>query len=495
MMNLKTAMLGNITRQGVSRQFIPITNSKNQVLTLSQRTAQTGPMPPSNAPTNTMRSFSSSQANRENNNNAPTSSHQFSHFQHTPPFTNQFGGYGSGSFNHSSQRLHGSLGNLAFRKDGTSQSQTSANGHYHSHNHPSSSSTASAAGTNEPPKHTQLSRSAWEAINGHDARAVFPYLQEMHNEGCFADPALSNRIVSQFLELNSPKDAEAALSILVDCHFKFGRAVSSTQKFAYTSLARDIVNHSNSDLTQALSLARLLDRYGLLANSELADGALRTYRQLKSSSGLEALKSKINSSDVEALLFLQATMVRSQVRYKNLIEILLDAKEMNIIPSLESCSRVSATFTKINDYTGQLAWDTAVQEIYPGFKPSTSESHDHETTSSPSTPVSGASSDSKGSSTPWRRYPVNPNAQVGLRTGDPSEAIVRACRLGYAAVALDNIEKMLRQNQLPSPSAIAETIQVCAKREKERSTDYKHLFNLAQRTLDNITDKVHRSYA
>src|SRR5678816_1992128 len=76
MMNFKTAMLGNITRQGVSRQFIP-TTTKNPVLTLSQRTAaaQGGNVSAANAPSNPVRSFSSTQANRDNNNNNPATTH------------------------------------------------------------------------------------------------------------------------------------------------------------------------------------------------------------------------------------------------------------------------------------------------------------------------------------------------------------------------------------------------------------------------------------
>ncbi|KAF9397190.1 hypothetical protein BGX21_009116, partial [Mortierella sp. AD011] len=295
MMNLKaTAVLGNITRQGVSRQFMPLTNSKNSVLNLSQRTAAQGGNVSANAPTNPVRSFSSSQANRDNNNSNITGPHQFQQ-SHLPFAANHFDRVHSLS----SQQRFPVTSNVTFRRDFNK--------------------------TSSVPRYSQLSKDAWDAINGHDAHSVFPYLQEMQHEGLYADTALSSRIVSQFLDMNKPHDAERALSLLVDCHRNHGRTLSAAQKNIYASLAKDIANHS-SDFSQALSLAKLLDRHGLIASSGFADGALRSYRQLKASAGLDAVKTVINSGDVDTLLALQSSLTRSDSRYKHLIEILLDAK-------------------------------------------------------------------------------------------------------------------------------------------------------------------------
>ncbi|KAG0354820.1 hypothetical protein BGX24_006816, partial [Mortierella sp. AD032] len=355
MMNLKaTTILGNITRQGVSRQFLPLTNTKSTVLNLSQRTVAQGSNVSANAPANPVRSFSSSQGNWENNNcnNHITGSHQF---QSTSPFTSGQLGHNSGLSLNSTQRFQSPLtANLSFRKDFKDAHSTGTS--------------AATSARSTVPKYTELSKSAWDAVSSHDARAVFPYLQEMRHEGYYADSALSSKIVAQFLNMNSPKDAERALSMLVDCHRSQGRTLSAAQINTYTSLAKDIADHS-SDFAQALSLAKLLDSHGL-SSSGFADGALRTYRQLKVTSGLDAVRTMISSADVETLLALQSSLTRTSTRYKHLIEILLDAKEMNVFPSQESCSRVSLSFMKLNDYTGQLAWDTAVQEIYPGYKPS-----------------------------------------------------------------------------------------------------------------------------
>ncbi|KAG0276004.1 hypothetical protein BGZ95_008126 [Linnemannia exigua] len=480
MMNLKaTTMLGNITRQGVSRQFLPLTNSKSTVLNFSQRTVAQGSNVSANAPANPVRSFSSSQGNWENNNNNHiTGPHQF---QSTSPFTSsQLGHHNSGLSLNSTQRFQSPLtANLSFRKDFKDTHSTG--------------NSAATGARSTVPKYTELSKSAWDAVSSHDARTVFPYLQEMRHEGYYADSALSTKIVAQFLNMNSPKDAERALSMLVDCHRSQGRTLSAAQINTYTSLAKDIADHS-SDFAQALSLAKLLDSHGLSASSGFADGALRTYRQLKVTSGLDAVRTMISSADVETLLALQSSLTRTSTRYKHLIEILLDAKEMNVFPSQESCSRVSLSFMKLNDYTGQLAWDTAVQEIYPGYKPSVPTDLEQEmsagsTTFGPSTSrISNNNSKStvKGS---------NPSAQVLLRNGDPSEAIIRACRFGYAAVAIEGIQKMTTENQLPSAQAIADTIQDCAKREKERTTDYQQLFELAHRSLNAISDPVHKRAA
>ncbi|KAG0196354.1 hypothetical protein BGX28_010259 [Mortierella sp. GBA30] len=473
MMNLKTsALLGNLTRQGVSRQFMPLTNSKNSVLTLSQRTAAQGGNVSANAPSNPVRSFSSSQANRDSNNNSNlTGHHQIQHSSSTA-----FSAYpiGHSGLPFSSQRFQSPLAaNISFRKD---LGHTASTGNI-------------GAKTNQ--KYNQLSRSAWDAINGQDARAVFPCLQEMRHEGFYADSALSSRIVSQFLDMNNPKDAEKALSMLFDCH-RNKAALSPAQISTYTSLAKDIANHS-SDFAQALSLAKLLDRHGLLASSGFADGTLRSYRQLKSTSGLDAVKAMINSNDVETLLTLQSSLTRTSTRYKHLIEILLDAKEMNIVPSQESCSRISISFMKLNDYTGQLAWDTAVQEIYPGYRATVPEDLEDESAKL-GTPLQQQQQQqqSNAGSTNHRSNRKGSNSSVLPRGSDPSEAIIRACRFGYAAVALEAINKMVSQNQLPSPQAIADTIQVCAKREKERATDYQQLFSLAEQSLGAITDETHK---
>ncbi|KAF9373045.1 hypothetical protein CPC16_002064 [Podila verticillata] len=457
MMNLKTtALLGNLSRQNVSRQLMPLTNSKNSVLNLSQRTSHATQPVTANAP----RSFSSSQASRDNNTNTPTHHHHnvtgAHQFQYNPSFAQSL----HTPYLSSSARFQNPLtANLNFRKEATNGNKTI-------------------------PRYSQISKNAWDAINGQDARAVFPFLQEMRHEGFYADTALSSRIVSHFLDMNAPQDAERALVMLVDCHQSQGRTLSTSQKNTYTALAKDIVNHS-SDFSQALSLAKLLDRHGLLASSGLADGTLRSYRQLKTAAGLDVVKRMISSSDIETLLILQSSLVRISARYKHLIEILLDAKEMNIVPSQESCSRVSASFMKLGDFTGQLAWDTAVQEIYPGYKASIVEESEFIPAYVPE------QSNRRNAYKPTS----NPSAQVLLRNGDPSEAIIRACRFGYAAVALENISKMIQENQMPSPQAIADTIQVCAKREKERKTDYQQLFQLAHQSLDTITDTIHRRSA
>ncbi|KAF9145206.1 hypothetical protein BGX30_009952 [Mortierella sp. GBA39] len=475
-MNLKaTTMLGNLTRQGVSRQFLPLTNSKSTVLNISQRTVAQG----SNAPANPVRSFSSSQGNWDNNSNSNTHHLTGTHqFQPTSHFASSQLGH---HLNSSTQRFQSPLtASLNFRKE------------------PKDASTTASATRSAVPKYNELSKSAWDAVSSHDAHAVFPYLQEMRHEGFYADSALSNKIVAQFLDMNRPKDAERALSMLVECHRSQGRTLSAAQINTYTSLAKDIADHS-SDFAQALSLAKLLDSHGLSASSGFADGALRTYRQLKVTSGLDAVRTMVSPADVETLLSLQSSLTRTSTRYKHLIEILLDAKEMNIFPSQESCSRVSLSFMKLNDYTGQLAWDTAVQEIYPGYKPTVPSDLEQEMSAIESTP-SGSSitrTNSNGSinNSKTTGRPSNPNAQVLLRNGDPSEAIIRACRFGYAAVAIEGIQKMTSENLLPTAQAIADTIQVCAKREKERTTDYHQLFDLAHRSLDAIADPVHKRAA
>ncbi|KAF9916213.1 hypothetical protein BX616_004320 [Lobosporangium transversale] len=486
MMNLKTtAMLGNITRQGVSRQFMPLGNTKNSVLTLSQRTAaQGGNVSAANAPSNPVRSFSSTQANRDSNNNsaAVTGAYQFhgynaaasSHFSTNSPL-------GSLSLSTSHQRFQGPLtANVNFRKD-FNKSATNNNG-------------------SKPviPKYSEISSDAWEAISGQDARTVFSYLQKMQHEGLYADFVLSSRIVAQFLDMNSPKDAEKALSMLVDCHQNQGRGMTTSHKTFYASLAKDIANHS-SDFSQALSLAKLLERHGLLASSGFADGALRTYRNFKTNAGLDAVKTLINVNDIETLLSLQSSL-KTINRYKHLIEILLDAKEMNIIPSQEMCSQVSLSFMKLNDYTGQLAWDTAVQEIYPGYRPTVPEDLEQElseigSVSGSTTPSSYYSNNSSRSSSISSQGSATSPRNNNSNANDPSEAIIRACRLGYATTAIESINKMISQNQLPSAQAIADTIQVCAKREKERATDYKRLFALAEQSLASITDVSQRRTA
>ncbi|KAG0260749.1 hypothetical protein BG011_001646 [Mortierella polycephala] len=481
MMNLKTtALLGNITRQGVSRQFIPLSsNSKTSVLNLSQRTAaQGGNVSAANAPANPVRSFSSTQANRENNNNTANGHHITG--------AHQFSSYPIGHFSHHSSSYHSLSSSTQLF-----QSPLTAN-----LNSFRKDLNKGSSGSKATPKYTQLSKNAWDAINGQDARAVFSYLQEMRHEGFYADSALSSRIISQFLDMNSPQDAEKALSILVDCHNSQGRTLSPQQIQTYTSLAKDIANHS-SDFAQALSLAKLLDRHGLLASSGFADGTLRSYRQLKSTSGLDAVKGIINVNDIETLLTLQSSLARTNNRYKHLIEILLDAKEMNLVPSQESCSRISLSFMKLNDYTGQLAWDTAVQEIYPGYRATVPAEMEQETASIGSiAPQQQQNTAQSYTSSNNRSYRIpNSSAQASLRSSDPSEAIIRACRFGYAAVALEGINKMMSQNQMPSPQAIADTIQVCAKREKERATDYRQLFELAEQSLDGITDQILRRAA
>ncbi|KAF8950067.1 hypothetical protein BGZ52_003865 [Haplosporangium bisporale] len=319
MMNLKTtALLGNLSRQNVSRQLMPLTNSKNSVLNLSQRTSHATQPVTANAP----RSFSSSQASRDNNTNTPTHHHHnvtgAHQFQYNPSFAQSL----HTPYLSSSARFQNPLtANLNFRKEATNGNKTI-------------------------PRYSQISKNAWDAINGQDARAVFPFLQEMRHEGFYADTALSSRIVSHFLDMNAPQDAERALVMLVDCHQSQGRTLSTSQKNTYTALAKDIVNHS-SDFSQALSFAKLLDRHGLLASSGLADGTLRSYRQLKTAAGLDVVKRMISSSDIETLLILQSSLVRISARYKHLIEILLDAKEMNILSRGRKIERVLEVYEEM----------------------------------------------------------------------------------------------------------------------------------------------------
>lgn len=232
---------------------------------------------------------------------------------------------------------------------------------------------------------------------------------------------------------------------------------------------------------------RILPRHGLLASSGFADGALQSYRHLKSTSGLDAVKAIVSSTDVETLLTLQSSLVRANNRYKHLIEILLDAKEMDMIPSQEICSRVSLSFMKLNDYTGQLAWDTAVQEIYPGYSATVPKDMEEEMTT--------LGPDSPGVVSPLHNSTSNNNRKGLKATDSASAAIIRACQYGDASVALENIHKMVNLNQIPSPQAIADTIQVCAKREKERTTNYQQLFRLAQQSLALITDEDQRRAA
>lgn len=238
MINLKSgALLGALTRQSVSKQLLPLSSSKNQVISLTQRTTQ--PVS-ANASSNPVRSFSSSQASRENtsnNHNATVNNHPF---------------YSTGT-NAQNTIIHHKL-----------QASINPNLKFHpGQQHPKHGQSHTSASNNpnsaKPPKHDELSKIAWEAINGQDARAIFPCLQEMQHQGVYADAALSNRIVAQFLDMNNPQDAERALVMLVDCHHTQGRSLSVSQKNTYTSLAKDIANHS-SDFLQTLSLAKLLDR-------------------------------------------------------------------------------------------------------------------------------------------------------------------------------------------------------------------------------------------
>ncbi|KAF8930970.1 hypothetical protein BGZ47_000293 [Haplosporangium gracile] len=545
MINLKSgALLGALTRQSVSKQLLPLSSSKNQVISLTQRTTQ--PVS-ANAPSNPVRSFSSSQASRENssnNHNATVNNHPFYS-------SNGTGANAQNTIIH--HKLQASLNpNLKFHQG----QQHSKHGQHHT-------STSNSPNSAKPQKHDELSKIAWEAINGQDARAIFPCLQEMQHQGVYADAALSTRIVAQFLDMDNPQDAERALIMLVDCHHIHGRSLSVSQRNTYTSLAKDIANHS-SDFLQALSLAKLLDRHGLLASAGFADGALSSYRELKVTSGLSVVRAMLSSADIETLLTLQATLTRTYSRYKKLIEILLDAKEMNIIPSWESCSKISLSFVRLGDYSGQLAWDTAVQEIYPGFQlvipedftsgqeaplqsitrqeslhhqshnphphahqqqqpaPQSSKLQQYQQQQSVSQPpkpqqkqqqkqhrqqhqqqhqpceqqsLCGCQSEHNNGSRDRRKVASNPSALVLLRNGDPSEHIIRACKAGYAAVALEEIDKMMKQDQLPSPQALADTIQVCAKREKERATNYHKLYHIALRSIDAIKDRTHRRAA
>jgi len=246
-MNLKTTAL-HLSRQGVSRQFIPISNPKNAVLSLTQRTAaQGGNVSAANAPVNPVRSFSSSQTSRDNNNNnsnnkngSISGAHQFQQSSVFTSHLNLNGFNASSGLPLTSKQFHSPLAsNLNF--------------------HPENSSNGSPQNKSSNTKHGQLSQNTWAALQDQDIRAVFSSLQEMQHQGVYADAALSSRIVAQFLDMNSPHDAEKALSMLVDCHQSQGRVLSPSQRNAYTALAKDIATHS-SDFSQALSLAKLLDR-------------------------------------------------------------------------------------------------------------------------------------------------------------------------------------------------------------------------------------------
>lgn len=240
-MHLKTtALLGNIARQNVSKQLLPLSNSKNSVLTLSQRSAQ--PVG-ANTPANPVRSFSSSQASNNNNNN-----------NNSPNGSSLVHGSSTFSSNHganNTQRFKSSIASsLNFQQQPSSvgkQPQQQSQQH-----------------SREPnllvPRGSAQAKDALASIQGQDGRNLFPLLQEMLQRGQYAESSLTSEIVAQLLVQNSPKDAEKALSMLMDCHRNLGRNLSANHKITYTTLAKDIFNYSN-DFAQSISLARLLQRY------------------------------------------------------------------------------------------------------------------------------------------------------------------------------------------------------------------------------------------
>lgn len=250
-MHLKTtALLGNIARQNVSKQLLPLSNPKNSVLNLSQRSAQ--PVS-ANTPANPVRSFSSSQASNNNSNNN----------------NNQNGSslvHGSSTFSsnrnaNNTQRFKSSIASsLNF------QQQPS-----HTEKQPQQNQQQSQQHNREPnllvPRGSALAKDALASIQGQDGRHLFPLLQEMLQRGQYAESALTSEIVSQLLVQNSPKDAERALSMLMDCHRNLGRNLSANHKITYTTLAKDIFNYSK-DFAQSISLARLLQRYAHIISAE-----------------------------------------------------------------------------------------------------------------------------------------------------------------------------------------------------------------------------------
>ncbi|KAF9400237.1 hypothetical protein BGZ94_005513, partial [Podila epigama] len=236
-----TTLLGSISRQTVSKQLLPLSNSKHSAITLTQRTAQ-----PVNTPANPVRSFSSSQT-RENSPNPAggASLHHHHHSYHHPQIPHLGGSNPNFGAQH---RLQHALGNAPF---------------YYSADSPQPPQALNKNPTYDEnsaiPLYSELARIAWDAINGQDARAVFPCLQEMRHHGVYANSALSSRIIGQFLDMGAPQDAERALSLLVECHRSQGRSLSAAQIDTYSALAREIADYS-SDFAQTLSLAKLLDR-------------------------------------------------------------------------------------------------------------------------------------------------------------------------------------------------------------------------------------------
>ncbi|KAG0229773.1 hypothetical protein BGW41_002894 [Actinomortierella wolfii] len=485
MMNVKTTAL-HLTRQNVSRQLLPVggSSSKNTVISLGQRTAQ----PSANVPTNPVRSFSSTNSNRENNHQANQyglhhhSLYQQPYYHHLAPSSSfasrQYHQHISAQLGH--QQLppfHGSIAaSIHFPKDTAAAAAAAA---VHSRNsHAIPTAHQSSQDNDTAFLHSELARNAWNAVErGHeDPAIVFSCLQKMQTVGAVADDDLASRIVAQLLQHHGPKDAEHALSLLVACTAKPGHVLTRPQKNLYASLADDIFSCSH-DFKQALSLSQLLTKNNMWPNMTIVDSTTKTYRKLKSDIGLTGLRNMLDQNDIETLLSLQASLTRSNTRYRSLIEILLDAKEMGMAPSRQACHKVSQSFAKTGDALGLKAWDSAVQEVYPDYVSNIHVSSNNRSNNN------HRNNRSNGSSSP-----------VGARKpSDASDSIIQACNSGFYAVALETLDNMIKQNQVPTAEAIAQTIQLCAK--KNKGADFNRLFHIAQRSLDMIQDKSQRRAA
>ncbi|KAF9973362.1 hypothetical protein BGZ73_003413 [Actinomortierella ambigua] len=491
MMNVKTTAL-HLSRQNVSRQLLPVggSSSKNTVISLGQRTAQ----PTANAPTNPVRSFSSTNSNRENNHQANQYAHHHNLYQQ--PYYHHLSPSSSFASRQYHQHIHPSAlgqqqpafpGSIAasihFPKDSAAAAAAAAV-HNRSHAIPTSHHQDSDTAL----LHSELARNTWNAVErGHeDPAAVFSCLQKMHTVGAVADDDLASRVVAQLLLHHGPKDAERALSLLVACTAKPGHVLTRPQKNLYASLADDIFSCSH-DFKQALSLSQLLTKNNMWPNMTIVDSTTKTYRKLKADIGLAGLRNMLDQNDVETLLSLQASLTRSNTRYRSLIEILLDAKEMGLAPSKQACHKVSQSFAKTGDALGLKAWDSAVQEVYPDYISNI------QVNSNNNRPNNNNSNNSDNKSSHRNRSSGSSSPVGGRKTPDASDSIVQACNSGFYAVALETLDNMIKQNQVPTAEAIAQTIQLCAK--KNKGADFNRLFHIAQRSLDTIQDKSQRRAA
>ncbi|KAG0252170.1 hypothetical protein DFQ27_008232 [Actinomortierella ambigua] len=503
MMNVKTTAL-HLSRQNVSRQLLPVggSSSKNTVISLGQRTAQ-----PANTSTNPVRFSSTTNSNRENNHPANQYAHHHNLYQQ--PYYHHLSPSSSFASRQYHQQIHPSTGSLGqqppfpgslaasihFPKDSAAATAAAAV-HSRSHAVPASHQQQQHhLDSDTALLHTELARNTWSAVeHGHeDPAAVFSCLQRMHTVGAVADDDLASRVVAQLLLHHGPKDAERALSLLVACTAKPGLVLTRPQKNLYASLADDIFSCSH-DFKQALSLSQLLTRNNMWPNMTIVDSTTKTYRKLKSDIGLAGLRNMLDQNDVETLLSLQASLTRSNTRYRSLIEILLDAKEMGLAPSKQACHKVSQSFAKTGDALGLKAWDGAVQEVYPDYISNIQINGNRSSNNNNNSNNNNSSNGNSNGHNNHRNRSSGSSSPVGLRrTSDASDSIVQACNSGFYAVALETLDNMIKQNQVPTAEAIAQTIQLCAK--KNKGADFNRLFHIAQRSLDTIQDRTQRRSA